>query len=205
MGLHCFDATRVTIFKAEHGLPADSVRCLSRADNGRMLIGTSAGLVAYDGNTLTPVEGAEEISGRSITGLTLDGDSNLWVGMMDGELFMLGENGMERYSLLSAFDGEFTVENLVWDRAGRLWFSCTYRKGFGFFENGELTYFSPSDTADYPSWVRALEVDAEGHVWIGSGTPASWDGICRYDGRSFRKVDGVGGAPILSLCCDQQG
>ena len=206
MGLHCYDATRVTIFGAQQGLPTNIVRCLTKADDGRMLIGTSAGLVVYDGDTITPLAGAEELSGRHITGLTIDGDSNVWVGTIDSELFRLGEDGStEQYSLVSTFDGAYAVDSLVSDRAGRIWFSSPHRKGFGFFKDGELTYFSPSDSADYPSWVRALEVDAEDNVWIGSGTPASWDGICRYDGRSFRRIDGVSGAPILSLCCDKQG
>ena len=53
--------------------------------------------------------------------------------------------------------------------------------------------------------MRALEVDADGNVWIGSSSPVSWDGLCRYDGERFQRVEGISGAPILSLCRDKQG
>ena len=205
MGLFCYDSTRVRIYRQEEGLPANSVACMAGTDDGRLLVGTARGLVAHEDGSFAPFAEAEGISEEGIAGIVVDANGQIWVGTRRSELHLLARGVQEHYTLSTELDGHFSIASLVTDRDGTVWFSSPARKGFGYCKDGLITFFSPRDRADCPAWVRAIEVDQDDNVWIGSSSPVSWDGLCRYDGERFQRVEGISGAPILSLCCDKQG
>ena len=143
MGLFCYDATRLRIYREQEGLPANSVSCMAETADGRLLIGTKRGLVAHEEGRVGPLPEAEEVSAEGITGLVVDTDAQIWVGTNRSELYLLAKGDSKRFSLSSTLDGEFGIASLVVGREGRVWFSSPYRKGFGYCGDGQVTYFSP--------------------------------------------------------------
>ncbi|MBI2502757.1 MAG: hypothetical protein HYW07_05935, partial [Candidatus Latescibacteria bacterium] len=55
-GISCYDTTRFEVLQKEQGLPATDVNCLAEDVEGRIVVGTSAGIVVYDGHQFQPLE-----------------------------------------------------------------------------------------------------------------------------------------------------
>jgi len=201
MGLYCYDATRVQIFQTGQGLPANPVNCLVEDAEGILWIGTRKGLVGYDGCSFSLLEGMEKFDEKEVTALLVDRSKSLWLGKRNGYLYVRYEGLVQE---ISEEEG-YSINSLLEDQGGRVWFGFRYGRGFGYYEAGKVNYFRPGKGADYPSWIGAMEVDHKGNVWLGSASPAAWDGLCRYDGVSFHRIEGLSGCPILALCEDSDG
>ena len=203
MGLYYYDSTRVKVFRTEQGLPAGPVECLAEDVEGTLWIGTRNGLVGYVGAHPSVVKRKKEFDEIEITGLLVDSVDRLWASTRGGYLYACDGDNIQQYPTVPEMEG-YRIIGLSEDRHGRIWFGSRYGKGFGYWDNGEITCFS-SEKEDYPTWIGALMVDRQGHVWLGSASPAAWDGLCRFDGVSFERISGISGSPILALCEAEDG
>ena len=88
------------------------------------------------------------------------------------------------------------------DNSGRIWFGSRYGDRFGFFHNDEVEIFD--EGATFPVRVGAMELDADGRVWVGSANVSGGQGLFEYDdGREFLhrvKLD----CPVSALCADAE-
>lgn len=205
MGLYYYDATRLKILHHNQHSSKIVVNCLAESANGDLWAGTEQGLVYYSGEKLLSPKGLEKVNKKEVvTGLLVDKFNHLWIGTRNGYLYHYKNERIEELPIVSTIGG-YRISSLLEDLNGRIWFGCRYGKGMGYYENGNMTYFPPEEENKYPTWIGAMEVDTDGNIWIGSSAPAMWDGLCRYNGVSFERIEGISGSSILSLYRDRQG
>ena len=204
MGLYCYDATRIKIFGAEQGLPADLVECIAEDEDGVLWLGTQEGLVQYDGQNFIGVDDEKRLGKYQVTGLLVDSRNRLWASTRNANLFVREKGQTELAARVEEMQG-YRIDSLVEDGAGRIWFGSPYGKGFGYWEDGGVRYFGPEEGADYPVWIGVLGVDGEGCVWLGSSHPAGWDGLCRFVEGAFEKKEDLSGCSIRALCVGGDG
>ena len=73
--------TNLTVFD---GLPSNTVRCLHKAKNGVLWIGTDAGLCSYDGRDIIIYDKSDGLSSIVIFDITEDEKGQIWVGCYGG-------------------------------------------------------------------------------------------------------------------------
>ena len=204
-GLYCYDTMRIQVFQESQGLLAKPMACLAEDKDGTLWVGTKNGLAGYADDAFCSLEGAEEIEEYEVTSLLSDWRGWLWIGTMEGRLYVHREERLELIYVVTDTEG-ITITDLREDPKGRVWFGFRHGPGFGYHEEKEGVRIFRSEVGDaYPSKIGALEVDHQGNIWLGSGSPGTWDGLCCYDGVSFEAVDGISGSSILSLCEDRDG
>ena len=103
------------------GLPQSSVTSILPTDDGRLWVGTFAGLAVFDGQQATPVEPPP--GGRRplrVTALAHGADGRLWVGTEREGLWSLREGVFEQEEVLPA-TGHLTIYDLAPGEDGSLW------------------------------------------------------------------------------------
>ena len=126
---------RLDRWQTEDGLPGNEVTALLQTRDGNLWVGTSAGLVRFDGTKFTRFGEREGVHSGSILCLFEDSAGTLWVGTDGGGLLRF-ENG--RFYSLTQRDGLWSdvVMSLAQDAQGRLWIG-TYA-GLDCWQNGHL-------------------------------------------------------------------
>ncbi|MGA3012440.1 MAG: two-component regulator propeller domain-containing protein [Bacteroidales bacterium] len=71
-------------FTVNDGLPSNTVRCIYKDTQGRMWIGTGAGLCLFDGKSFRTFGVNNGMIGESVFSITEDDNQNLWIGCMKG-------------------------------------------------------------------------------------------------------------------------
>jgi ligand-binding sensor domain-containing protein/signal transduction histidine kinase len=170
------DAIR-TWQKTEGGLPSDQVTTVFQTRDGFLWVGTSAGLVRFDGIKFTgiklPVSSAEKLVG--ITALCEDSDGELWIGTQEDGLFRLAR-GQPRH--LTVKDGllDNAVTCLAMDKTGRIWVGG--KSGLSFWTGNEFKHFTTKDGLP-DEFISNVHVARSGTVWI-----TTRSGMCQFiDGR----------------------
>jgi DNA-binding NtrC family response regulator/ligand-binding sensor domain-containing protein len=205
MGLYCYDATRVRIYRSAQGLPADQVHCLAEDGEGTLWVGTRQGLAVHDGQRPSiPQLGTKMLERTGITGLLADRQGRMWIGTRTGFLCTFKQGEFEMKASPREMVG-YRVSSLSQDDQGRVWFGSRHGKALGYCDGDRVHLLDLQEGADYPTWVGAIAVDSEGVLWLGSASPTAWDGLCRYDGSTYSRVPGVSGTPILALCAVRRG
>src|SRR5215510_12463534 len=85
----------------EEGLPASNVSSLAKTRDGYLWIGTSSGLVRYDGfrfRSLYPGN-TPALPNARISSLLIDRTGTLWIGTYGGGLVRMTTNGFSRVNL----------------------------------------------------------------------------------------------------------
>ena len=205
-GLLCYDEGRVRIYRGTDQVSPGPILALSRGHDQSTWIGTSTGLVCGRRDSFTPVrmDPEEEGGEEPVTALLTDRAGQCWAGMRNGAVYCVGSDGIRQCLAIEERRGH-TVDALVEDAEGRIWYSSRIGAGFGYYSGEEACHFSPRGTTEYPTRIGAIHADRSGGVLLGSASPSSWDGLCRHDGRSSRPIPGILGTPILALCEDSSG
>lgn len=167
--------------KTTMGLPFSStvsanVRALSQDNLGNMWIGTTGGLIKYDGSIFTRYTTVDGLPSNSINCLDFVG-TMLYIGTING---------------ISRFDGAtftnyntgnslFPFNNIVdikAENANRIW-ATTYNAIAQFSINSSFTSTSYTNAIATTSLSR-IYIDATGIKWI-----SSYNGIVKYDNVNF--------------------
>lgn len=167
----------------ETGLPSNDVRCFAKGPKGFMWIGTTNGLVRYDGSEVlvfqNDPEDSTSISGNHISVIEPEGDSIIWVGTYF--------NGLNKYNLKTGIFQRFIPQQgqpnsipskeiyaLEHDKHGDLWVGYN-RDGFGrynpengFFEQIRITAMESSYANRQNSVVNSFIVDPStpDKIWV---------------------------------------
>jgi ligand-binding sensor domain-containing protein/signal transduction histidine kinase len=119
-------------------------------------------------------------------------DHYLWIGTTGGLLRFDGAR-------LTVFDVENTpqlktnsVFSLMVSRDASLWIG-TEGGGLVRYASGKFHVFGVQDGLS-DGFVRALLEDREGTIWVGTD-----NGLLRFDGEKFKRVDGVDGRPAIAV------
>lgn len=170
-------------FTYENGLPDNMIYQIVKDKSGFVWIGTSHGLVRYDGanfkafyhnddNINTPI-------GNQIKCLLVDSENYLWIGTQD--------NGVSRYNTKTSTythylhdpDNPNTLNSretlcLLEDSKGQIWVGT--EKGLNVIDkqHGVIAHFMPDDkdsTSLSKNAVLSLLEDSKGRIWVGT-----WEG-----------------------------
>ncbi len=183
---------RIRRFGTADGLPSNDVRAISDGPGGAVLIGTSRGLVAVRDGRVAPLDTDPARPDLELNLLaTSSGRDTVWAAGPEG-LFRITGTGLVRVVPPPPPGGPCRLSR---GRRGRIWYSAAgslYRDGDPVFEA--------------PSNIRAVTVDPEGGIWVGTER----DGLYRLvppayrmllPGRSCYPVleDGAGGVWVGTI------
>lgn len=103
-----------------HGLPQSSVTALAQTPDGFLWVGTSGGLVRFDGTRFlpVPVAGAEGSETLQVSALAADSSGTVWVGTENSGAYRLENGVLRRLPSPSTLEGAaiqtITASSTVW-------------------------------------------------------------------------------------------
>lgn len=163
-------------WRAEEGLPQESVWAIVQTKDGYLWIGTGGGLARFDGVRFEVFGIQDGLPSMQVRALLGDRHGALWIGTA---------NGVSRY-----FDGKFTswtkceglvgvaVTQLAEDGDGSIWIASNL--GLSRWREGRMEEMGAAvGLADVD--VRAMMADRAGKMWISLVN----QGLMRFDGRKF--------------------
>lgn len=154
-----------TVWRTGEGLPENIVQAVSLRGEGQMWIGTSGGLVSFDGAHVQTVDGnsGKRLPGGSVFALSQGHDGSLWVGTEGAGLFHRESFGWRTYTRADGLDNMF-VRAVLEDSQQRLWVGTD--EGLYLREGQRFRRVQPVRDAD-PFAVHALLEDSDHRIWAG--------------------------------------
>lgn len=185
---------------------SEYVREMFEDSKGDLWFGTMAGVIRYDGKTLTDFTGNAGFPANEIRGIVEDENNHLWFATEAGVVRF----DRQRFTLFTTQDG--LSHNNVWsiarDRKGKLWIGTV--GGVSTYDGKTFTRFPipPSrvvaDSRFSRDLVWAIHEDRQGTLWFGTDGA----GLTKYNGTTFvtyTSNDGLASNHILSILEDQKG
>lgn len=202
-GLYAFDGLRSWSISQKDGLPVNRVRLSLEDGQGRLWIGTTAGLVARHGGVTTTYGRDQGLKNDFILALHEDHQGNLWVGLDGGGVARLGEGG--RFQSWTTTEG--LVGNVAFrffsDARERLWI-CT-SDGLSLFQEGGFRNFRSTEGLISDSVYQILQEPGNGPLWLVTSRGlqvvaaetllAIGKGVDRSAFRVLDRLDGLAGQP----------
>ena len=171
-----------TLWSVSDGLPEDTVQSIVESSSGLLWIGTTGGLVRFDGAHLRVWgAGAEPaLPVNSIFCLARGRDGRLWAGTEGGGLLELDGSSLKVFSARQGLTDGF-VRSVLPDERGRVWAGTD--NGLFVLENGTL--HRVRETAGMaPLAVHSIAEDREHRIWAGGSSLLAIDPDGRQ--REFR-------------------
>jgi ligand-binding sensor domain-containing protein len=194
-----------------HDPPFRQVRALLLDRQGRLWIGTQAGLWVYDGGAWRTFDVDNGLPDMRVNSLMEDEAGQIWVGTWSGAARWDGGG----WSIVTTVDGllEDMVNVIMEDREGCLWFGSYVapRGGISVRCGDSWQHFTTEHGLPHNNVTSILE-DTEGRVWVGTGlldrggaATFAWDeGRWRMD-HTWGLEDGLAGEKVRSLFEDTDG
>lgn len=189
-----------SVWSRQNGLPANAVNVAIQTHDGYIWLGTTAGLLRFDGVCFEVIgtDTSDSKNREVITALCETRDSSLWIGISFGGLRRL-KNG----KLLPSGSNEGfpvkPIQTLFEDRAGGLWIGSTD----GLFEyiNGYV-HSIPTNSL----YITSITEDTSGKIFVGTGNGVSiFEETQAKQIYEINKKDGLYGEFITSVYCDYEG
>lgn len=163
------------IWRSADGLPSDSVTAIIQSRDGFLWVGTTAGLVWFDGVKFTQVP-LPVLSGEKtvhVTALCEDARGRLWIGTQRSGLFRLEHGEIHCFTVA---DGllDNNVTSLAADTKGQVWIGS--KSGLNLWTGKAFRSFTTRDGLS-DEYVSGVNVARSGTVWITTRT-----GMCRFIG-----------------------
>ena len=201
-GLYKYDGKSFTQFLVADGLNSNNIFSLLEDKEGKIWIGTEAGLCLYDGKTfakiqiplpkdLPPNKNPNYTNTHWVFKIIQDNSGKLWFATIDGVYIYDGKSftpfiikeGAKGYASTN-----HNVEQLLEDKAGNIWFGGRANEGVYRYDGKsviniklpELSTFRPDSLRTGHNWAWPQLEDRNGNIWF-----SNWGGAYRYDGKSF--------------------
>jgi len=196
-------AATLRVWHMVDGLPSDSVMAIVQTRDGFLWIGTTAGLVRFDGVKFSGLKLVESATNNpvGVTALCEDSEGGLWVGTLHDGLFQLTHGRIRHFGPPQGLldDG---VTSLAADKQGMVWIGT--KSGLNLWTGGDLKSLTRRDGLP-DLFVSGVNVARSGTVWITTRT-----GMCRYvDGQIVPyefQTDSQGRSPeYLGVYEDRRG
>lgn len=180
-GLVCFDESGMRYFRHGRGLLDDRVTSLAADAQGRLWIGTRAGLNFWDGNKFVSFTGRDGLADELVSGVHVARSGAVWITTRSG-MYQFQDGQIVPYEFLTDSPGrspEFL--GAYEDRRGDVWaFGDTYLINLA--EGKRFNYFRGSDAASVRIW--SLCEGRDGRLWIGT----SGRGLFSFSDNRFQPV-----------------
>ena len=161
------------LWHSADGLPSDSVTAIIQTHDGFLWVGTSEGLVRFDGVKFTglPLTAASTNNPVYVTSLCEDSRGSLWIGTQQNGLFQFAE-GTVRHYLTSDGLSDDSVSSLAADNQGQVWIGS--KSGLNLWTGHGFKLFTTRDGLPDES-VSGINMARSGTVWITTRA-----GMCRF-------------------------
>lgn len=185
------------------GIPSNTVLAINQTPDGYLYVGTSKGLVKYDGVKFSIVRFAEkeEIYSKEIRALFIDREGTLWIGSSWGLTSYQYQSGQFKTFSKDSGITDDGIRRINEDMKGNLWisFDASYVNRFS---NGEFTAFNVSH-GFLGKKNNVIVEDNQGNLLFGTRE----NGIFIYkDGRFFNyPVSGLENLLIIYMHKDRSG
>ncbi|MDW8355675.1 MAG: two-component regulator propeller domain-containing protein [Bryobacterales bacterium] len=153
------------VWQSADGLPEDFAQSLAQSRDGYLWVGTSGGLVRFDGARFTVFNGANTpaFADDSVYSLHAGRDGSLWIGTEGGGLLRYRGGKFVPYGAAEGLTNHF-VRALFEDRTGRFWAGTD--KGLFRLEGNKFVRVDGRD--GIPSInVHAIGEDRQGRLLVG--------------------------------------
>ena len=204
-GLSRYDGESFDNFTPEDG-PFFRVLEIEKSRKGELWWGALIGCVFRSEIQQFSTESIEvELAGASVSAIREDGQENMWIGTNGGGVMLY--DGSE-WTAFTSVDGaeDDRVMAICEGWGGDVWIgtgnwirsSSIAGRGVRRFVGDEWTTYTTADGLPSNGVMSVLE-DRKGNIWVGT-----WEGACWYDGREFRKLDGLIGN-VFAIMEDSRG
>lgn len=193
----------IRTWRSTDGLPSDSVMAVIQTRDGYLWIGTSAGLVRFDGVKFTGFNLDPSSTNRppSVTALCEDREGHLWIGTQQDGLFELTGETAEHYTKARGLLDD-SVTSLATDSQGFIWIGT--KAGLNLATGRDFRALTTREGLS-DSLVSGVHVARSGTVWITTRA-----GMCQFvNGRLVQyafQTDSQGRSPeYLGAYEDRRG
>ncbi len=153
------------VWQVSDGLPEQTVQAFAQTPDGYLWIGTTGGLVRFDGANFTVFDrqNTPALHENSVFCLIVSRDGSLWIGTEGGGLAHYSDGEFQSWTTREGLSNEF-VRTILEDAGGTIWAGT---------DNGllrlEREHFVRVDgSANIPALaVHALYQDRAGRIWVG--------------------------------------
>ncbi len=187
-----------SVWSWQNGLPANAVNAVLQTRDGYIWLGTTAGLLRFDGDRFEWIgtDPQDSKNRETITALCESKDSSLWIGtannwicrIKDGKIFRHGESD----GILSR-----NINTFFESRAGHIWIGTSY--GLYKLNDGKFT-----SVPIEPKFITSIAEDARGRIWVGT-----YSGLRIFEDsgkvRTLMITAGSKNQAITSIRADRQG
>src|SRR5579884_1319180 len=188
------------IWRSEDGLPQNKIQALAQTPDGFLWIGTSGGLVRFDGVRFTVFDrsNAPALRDDSITTLRPAHDGSLWIGTEGGGLVHMRSGSWVSYGRDQGLSNGF-IRSIVEDSHGRVWVGTD--RGLFRLEGNDFVRLDASRSLPI-SATRKIFEDRSGQIWL-----ATSFGIYQMRNNEPVRVPefSVMGNNVVSINQDEQG
>ncbi len=153
-------------WQSQNGLAGETVQSFAETQDGFLWIGTTEGLLRFDGAqfTLFSHENTPAIRENSVFCLLASRDGALWIGTDGGGLVEMRNDVFRSYSSSDGLTDVF-IRALLEDREGQLWVAADS----GLYKGKNGRFVRIDNTPDMPaSSFHGLFQDHVGRVWAGA-------------------------------------
>src|SRR5580704_19417131 len=153
------------IWRVQDGLPEDTVQAIQQSPDGYLWIGTTGGLVRFDGSHFHLYDHATTpaLADNSVFCVLSARDGSLWIGTDGGGLVHFKDGIFHAYTQATGLSNGF-VRSLFEDDHGRIWIGTDN----GLFQMTQ-NKLRQVDTSPYASAfaVHSIIEDREHRIWAG--------------------------------------
>jgi ligand-binding sensor domain-containing protein len=220
-GLYKYDGKSFRQFLVADGLISNSINDILEDKDGKIWIGTKAGICLYDGKTFAkiqiplpknlPPNKNKFYQTQIVYDIMQDKAGKLWFATIDGVYVYDGKS----FTLFIVDDDangfmgrNDKVERILEDKAGNIWFGGRTNEGVYRYDGKSVTnlklkeLFQNGPKPKAHNWAWPQLQDKNGNIWF-----SNWGGAYRYDGKSFTsftKKDGLPGI-VTRIIEDKKG
>ena len=188
-----------------NGIPSDTIRSIAQTPDGYLWIGTSKGLVRFDGIKFLPICFSEStnILSQEIRSLFVDREGSLWIGSPTDLTSYRSQTG--RFKTYSRDDGITAdgIRRLKDDIKGNLWISFT-ASHVNRFSKGKFSAFNESHGL-LGKKINTIVEDSKGNLLFGTRE----NGVFIYNDKDEKfqayPIVGLENLHIITMFEDRKG
>ena len=190
------------VWRRQNGLPAKGITALAQTRDGYIWLGTSRGLVRFDGTEFKSIDMPRGggLQGGSVTALSPAPRDGLWCGLRRGGYGFYNGRGGWTWGKSVAGESEWTVRALLESQDGNLWLSTEGESGRQTPDGG---YIPLQDTNGTAYNILSICPGSGGRIWLGTSGQGL---LCWRDGKlNVVPEESLAGANINAIAEDHQG